>query len=115
MIVQVCSHLPFEGSFQPSHKPANTNGESSFMLIECGILPPGTFFHSKNPSAGTRQGRFLNACRYDGAVSTVSALALMVLYATFGSLAQFGIRPHRKVSKVRCLDSGLNRIARTSC
>src|ERR1700722_906838 len=57
----------------------------------------------------------MNAWRNDGAESTVSALALMVLYATFGSLAQFGIRPHRKLSKVRCLVSGLNRIARTSC
>jgi hypothetical protein len=27
----------------------------------------------------------------------------MVLYAIFGSLAQFGIRPHRIVSKVRCV------------
>jgi len=26
MIVQVCSHSSFAGSFQPSHKPANTNG-----------------------------------------------------------------------------------------
>jgi hypothetical protein len=37
---------PVAGSFHPSHNPAKTNGESSFMLIEYGILPPGTFFHS---------------------------------------------------------------------
>ena len=43
IIVQVCNHSPFAGSFQPSHDPANTKGESSFMLIEYGILPPGTF------------------------------------------------------------------------
>jgi hypothetical protein len=48
-------------------------------------------------------------------VSTVSTLALMVLYAIFGSLAQFGTRPHRKASKVRCLVSGSSRIAKTSC
>ncbi len=36
-------HSPFAGSFQPSHNPANTKGESSFMLIEYGILPPGPF------------------------------------------------------------------------
>ena len=40
--------------------------------------------------------RFMNAWRNDGAVSTVSALALMVLYATFGSLAQFGSGPTAK-------------------
>jgi hypothetical protein len=51
------------GSFQPSHKPANTNGELSFMLIEYGILPPGTLFHSEKTSTGIRQRRFLNACR----------------------------------------------------
>jgi hypothetical protein len=28
---------------------------------------------------------------------------LNVLYATFGSLAHFGIRPHCKLSEVRCL------------
>jgi hypothetical protein len=81
MIVQVCNHSPFAGSFHPSHNPANTNGESSFILIEYGILPPGTFFHSKKPSAGTRHRRFISACRHEGAVSMVSALALMVLYA----------------------------------
>jgi hypothetical protein len=68
----------------------------------------------KLDEAWTRQRRFTNACRNDGAVSTVSTLALMVLYAIFGSLAQFGIRPHRKVSRVRCLVSGWRRIARTS-
>jgi hypothetical protein len=37
-----------------------------------------------------RAASFLNDCRYDGAVSTVSTLALMVLCAILGSLAQFG-------------------------
>jgi hypothetical protein len=60
---------------------------SSFMPNKYGIFPPGTFFHSKKSSAGTRQRRFPNACRYEGAVSMVSTLALMVLYAIFGSLA----------------------------
>jgi hypothetical protein len=36
------------------------------------------------------------------------------LVCDFGSLAQFGIRPHRKASRVRCLVSGWRRIARTS-
>jgi hypothetical protein len=58
--------------------------------------------------------RLPNACRYDGAVSMVSTVALMVLYSIFGSLAQFGIRPHRKVSKVRCLVFGLSRTRRRS-
>jgi hypothetical protein len=35
----------------------------------------------KLDEAWTRQRRFTNACRNDGAVSTVSTLALMVLYA----------------------------------
>ena len=34
------------GFFQPSQRPAKTNGESSFIPIEYGILPPTTFFHS---------------------------------------------------------------------
>jgi hypothetical protein len=28
------------------HRPANTNGESSFIPIAYGIFPPTTFFHS---------------------------------------------------------------------
>ena len=34
-----------------------------------------------------------------GDVSMVSTLALMVLYASFGSLAEFGIRPTAKCPK----------------
>jgi hypothetical protein len=48
-------------------------------------------------------------------VSTVSTLALMVLYAIFGSLAQFGTRPQRKGSDERCLVSALYRIVSTCC
>jgi hypothetical protein len=54
------------------------------MLIDYGILPPRTFFHSQNPSRGIKQRRFLNACRYDGAVSTVSTLA-------YGLICDLGI------------------------
>jgi hypothetical protein len=36
MIVQVCRHSSLAGSFHPSHKPAKTNGELSFMPIEYG-------------------------------------------------------------------------------
>jgi hypothetical protein len=38
--------------------------------------------------ARIKQRRFLNACRCDGAVSTVSTRALMVLYAILESLAR---------------------------
>jgi hypothetical protein len=41
----------------------------------------------------------LNACRYDGAVLTVSTRALIVLYAIFGSLAQYGTNPHCRASR----------------
>jgi hypothetical protein len=30
----------------------------SFVLIEYGIFPPGTFFHSKKPSAGIKHRAF---------------------------------------------------------
>ena len=38
---------------------------------------------------------------------------LIVLFMIFGSLAQYGINPHLKASKLRCLV--LNWIASTSC
>jgi hypothetical protein len=40
MIVQVCSHSSFVGSFHPSHNPTNTKGESSFYLIPMGTISP---------------------------------------------------------------------------
>src|SRR5262249_35412803 len=46
MIVQVRSHSLVAGSFHPSQRPANTNGESSFIPMAQGIFPPTTFFHS---------------------------------------------------------------------
>ena len=39
------SLLP-HGGIGPSQSPANTNGESSFIWSEDGILPPRTFFPS---------------------------------------------------------------------
>ena len=40
MIVHVRNHWSVAGSFHPSHRPANTNGASSFMPIAYGIFPP---------------------------------------------------------------------------
>ena len=45
--MQTCSHSLVDGSFQPSQSPANTNGESSFIPIAYGILPPVTSSKSK--------------------------------------------------------------------
>ena len=45
--MQACSHSLVDGSFQPSQSPANTNGESSFIPIAYGILPPVTSSKSK--------------------------------------------------------------------
>src|SRR5262249_49200670 len=56
---------------------------------------------------GTRQRRRLNASRNTGFVSTVSAIALIVEKPILMSFAQYGIKPQRIRSRVRCPSFGL--------
>src|ERR1700746_149771 len=78
IIVQVRSHAPDPGSFQFSQSPAKVNGRPSFMAIANGSFGLVGFRDSENPSAGIKQRRFAKARRKEGALSTVSARALMV-------------------------------------
>jgi uncharacterized protein len=79
MIVQVRSQSSDPGFFQPSHRPANTKGSPDLRPIEYGCFKFPARCHSKKESTGIKHRRFFNADRYDGAVSTDSTLALIVL------------------------------------
>jgi len=61
MIMQMRNHSSVAGSFQPSHKPANTNAESSFMLIEYVNFAAENFLPLIKTMTGIKQRRFLNA------------------------------------------------------
>src|SRR5256885_6895192 len=91
---------PDPGSFQFSQSPAMPNGVPSFIAIAYGCFAfwPLIAFHSKKPSTGTMHRRRRYASRNVGSVATVSAFALIGLRPPFGSLHQYGMRPHRNGS-----------------
>jgi hypothetical protein len=63
MMAKVRIHSPVLGSFQFSQRPAIPNGEPSFIAIAkgCFAFCPLIAFHSKKPSTGTMQRRFIRA------------------------------------------------------
>ena len=82
------------------------------MAIMYGRFSFATFFHSKNPSTGTRQRRFSKAFLKAAAVATVSARALISFQAIFRSFAHYGSKPHRIRSIVMSFVSGCERAIR---
>src|SRR5882672_7100458 len=92
MTVKVSSSAPAALSCQRSHKPAKPYGSPDFNAIANGFLVLVSIFcHSRKASAGTRHRLLLNASRNEGAVATVSALALMVESPICGSFAQYAV------------------------
>ena len=104
-MVQDSSIAPPAGSFQRSHSPANANGRAGFMRMNQGCLPPGATCHSYQPSASTRQRRFLNASRNDGFSAIVSARALIMRLPIARSLAHLGTSPQCSIAKARAPSS----------
>ncbi len=113
-IVQDSSIEPSAGSFQRSHSPANANGRASFLRMNQGCLPPAATCHSYQPSASTRQRRFLNASRNDGFSASVSERALIMRLPIARSLAHFGTRPQCSIANARAPSSPV-RTAGTAC
>ena len=81
---------------QHSQNAANEAVEPSAMERKQGDLVPASLTHSNHPSAGTRQGRDLNALWKAGFESTVSARELINREPIFASLARNRIRPQRR-------------------
>src|ERR1700676_2950331 len=114
MIVQVRNHSSVAGSFQPSHKPANTNGAPSFMPIAYGIFPANDLLP------------LVKGVHRDEASSLLERLAKgWCSINTLGPHIDGPVRNFRILSpvwdqsppqriKATLLSSGLNRIARTS-
>ena len=64
-----------------------------------GCLPPAATCHSYQPSASTRQRRFLNASRNDGFSASVSERALIMRLPIARSLAHFGTSPQCSIDE----------------
>lgn len=76
-------------------KRAKAKTVSSVIVKQNGVLSLASLRHSKNPSAGMRQRRFLRDSRNAGLEATVSLRALMSLYPMLASFDQNGMRPQR--------------------
>ena len=87
---------------------------AGFRRMNHGCLPAGATCHSYQPSASTRQRRFLKASRNDGFSASVSARALIMRLPIARSLAHLGTSPQCSIAKARAPSSPA-RTAGTSC
>jgi hypothetical protein len=78
MIVQVRSHSPDSGSFHPSQSPAKINGRPFFHSDRERQLRSSCFLPFIKSVCWNQAAAFVKAWRNDGALSTVSARALIV-------------------------------------